>query len=348
VAIRDLWEYIEMFSRQIIMKEFGIGNQKKIMSSSILVVGSGALGSAIALFMARSGVRRIKIIDSDEVELSNIPRTLAYKYDDARERVPKAFALARSIREVFPDVDVEYIIDVFDVDNAKDLLRDVDIVLDGLDNMRTRFIVNEAAVLSNKPYIYSAVEGFYGVVMPVIPSETACLRCIYTPQSIVLGREGDPCNVIGVSVLTVVSTASLASKIALDIILGNNIEPKIYYLDLRKLEIGSLIIHRNPKCPVCSLRQTEFIDKLEPVKILKKCARENIYQIRLPRKIMREDLNKISSIIKMNFRDDAYRYILYRDNITLEIYKNSRIGLVRGLSEKEIPDLINAVERIGQ
>ncbi|MGC9147890.1 MAG: HesA/MoeB/ThiF family protein [Sulfolobales archaeon] len=341
---KDLLEYIEMFSRQIIMRDFGIENQKRIMDSSVLVVGSGALGSAISIFMARSGVRRIRVLDPDEVELSNLPRTLAYKYSDARERTPKAYALARSLREIFPDVEIEYVIDSFDVDNAQDLLKDVDLVMDGLDNMRSRFIVNEAAILSNKPYIYSAVEGFYGVVMPVIPGETACLRCIYDPQSILSKAESDPCNIIGVSVLTVVATATVASRIALDIILGKKVDSKIHYIDLRKLELGSLVIHRNPKCPVCSLRETEFIGRVEPLQIIKKCSKENIYQIKLSRKLLREDLEKISSIINASFSEDIHRYILSRENITIELYKNSRIGLVKGLKEEELSKLLNLIK----
>ena len=337
-----------MFSRQIIMRDFGIENQKKIMRSSILVVGAGALGSAISIFMARSGVRKIKILDPDEVELSNLPRTLAYRYSDTRERTPKAYALARTLKEIFPNVDIEYIIDSFDVDNALDLLRDVDLVMDGLDNMRSRFIANEAAILSNKPYIYSAVEGFYGVVMPVIPSETACLRCIYDPRSILARPESDPCNIIGVSVLTVVATATIASRIALDIILDRKVDSKIHYIDLRKLELGSLIVHRNPRCPVCSLRETEFIGKVMPRQIVRKCTKEDIYQIRLPKKLLKEDLEKISSIINATINEDNFRYILSRENIMVELYKNSRIGLARGLSEDELSRLLSLIKDLLQ
>lgn len=345
----ELSEYLEMFSRQIIMRDFGLENQLKLREKSILVVGSGALGSAISILMTRSGVKRIRIIDSDEVELSNIPRTLSYVYRDAGNRTPKAYALARSLKEVFPDIEVDYRIDNIDVDNILDLLRDVDIVLDGLDNLETRFIVNEASVITGKPYVYSAVEGFYGVVMPVIPGETACFRCIYTPSTEILERRGDPCNVIGVSVLTVVATASIASKLAIDLLLGRSIDPKIYYIDMRRLEIGSLGIQRNPRCPVCGLREYEFIGKKSPREILAKCSKENMYQIKLPRPVSREDLERISKHMRTEISEDEFRYVIQlgeKDHYRLELYKNSRMGLVIGLPRERVAEILETLRKI--
>lgn len=337
-------EYLDMFSRQILVSKIGLEGQKKLFKSRVLVVGGGALGSAIAISMARLGVGFIRIVDPEFVEISNIPRTLAFDYNDHIERTPKAYAVAREIKRVSPYTEVDYRVDVFEVDNAIDLARDVDLILDGLDNMRTRFLVNEVAVTLNKPYVYAGVEGFYGVVMPVIPGKTACLRCIYSHASERDSR--DICNVVGVSINTVMAVSSLATSIAMKILLGKEIEQKIYYIDLDSLEVRSFHAYRNPECPVCSKGLREFLGVTDVNKISRACNNANNYRFLLSKAVSRIDP---SIVAEKRFRvsEDRFRYIIRRDEITIELFKNSRVGYVFNINKEDLlQDLIKEIERI--
>ncbi|MEM0044274.1 MAG: HesA/MoeB/ThiF family protein [Sulfolobales archaeon] len=333
-SLKDLSpEYIDMFSRQILIRRIGLKGQRKLLNSRVLVIGGGALGSAIAVSMARLGVGFIRIVDPEIIEISNIPRTLSYFYNDHIERTPKAYAVAREIKRISPYTEIDYRIDLFDTDNALNLARDVDLILDGLDNMRTRFLANEVAVELGKPYIYAGVEGFYGVVMPVIPGRTACLRCIYQYSGDTSSIR-DLCNVFGVSVVTVLAVSSLASSIALRILLGEDIESKIYYIDLATPDMKIFNTTRNPKCPVCGLGGRELLGVVKPEKISKACGGENIFRVRVEKEIRKIDLEKIRER-GFSIEEDPFRYTLRKGNISVEIIKGARVLYIYGVGGYE-------------
>src|SRR5256714_6318445 len=173
---------MERYSRQILFEGIGEEGQRRIRESSVLVVGCGALGSAQVEMLARAGVGKLRIVDRDFVEESNLQRQTMFNERDARERVPKAVAAARRVAEI--NSEVECVGEVADVNqsNVERLVKACDVVLDGTDNFATRFLLNDACVKQAVAWVYGAAVGSYGVTMTIRPRVTPCLRCIFPAE----------------------------------------------------------------------------------------------------------------------------------------------------------------------
>src|SRR5215210_4702309 len=169
----------ERYSRQILFSGIGKEGQKRLMVSRAVLVGCGALGSAHAEALARAGVGRLRIVDRDFVEASNLQRQTMFTESDARERLPKAVACARHISEINSGIEIEA--ETLDVNqsNIERLIEDCDVVLDGTDNFATRYLINDACVKHEVAWVYGAAVGSYGVTMTVRPHVSPCLRCIF-------------------------------------------------------------------------------------------------------------------------------------------------------------------------
>ncbi len=167
---------VERYSRQIALKVLGLDGQKKIWDASVAIIGCGAIGSAAAELLARAGVGRLKVVDRDLVKLSNLHRQLLYDERHAVEGLPEAVACAERLRQINSDVEVEPVVDDVNPRNVEAIISDVDIIVDGTDNFETRFILNDAALKLGKPWIYGAALETYGVVMPMVPDRSPCLR----------------------------------------------------------------------------------------------------------------------------------------------------------------------------
>src|SRR5579864_172192 len=168
----------ERYSRQILFSAIGEQGQEKLLGSSAVLVGCGALGTVTANLMVRAGLGRLAIIDRDFVETSNLQRQTLFDEADARDAIPKAIAAERHLRSVNSGVRVEGIVADLTPENALDLLGGFPLILDGTDNFETRLLVNDAAVSLGVPWIYAAAVGSYGVTMTIRPGETACLACV--------------------------------------------------------------------------------------------------------------------------------------------------------------------------
>src|SRR5581483_864323 len=172
------WPKDERYSRQILFAPIGPEGQKRIGASKVAVVGCGAIGASACTLLARAGIGTLRIIDRDYVEPSNLQRQLLFDEEDARQSIPKAEAAARKLSQINSEVKVE--------PQAKDLtpqslslFQGVDLVLDCTDNFETRYLINDFAVKSERPWIYAAAVGSYAVSMNIVPGETACLSCMF-------------------------------------------------------------------------------------------------------------------------------------------------------------------------
>src|SRR3989440_2726364 len=170
---------MERYSRQILFEGIGEEGQRRIRESRVLIVGCGALGSSHVEMLARAGVGKLRIVDRDFVEESNLQRQTMFTEADARERVPKAVAAARRVAEI--NSEVECAGEVADVNqsNVERLVVGCDVVLDGTDNFATRYLLNDACVKQGVAWVYGAAVGSYGVTMTIRPRVTPCLRCVF-------------------------------------------------------------------------------------------------------------------------------------------------------------------------
>ncbi len=202
----------ERYSRQVLFKEIGAQGQKKLALSSVVIVGCGATGSALASLLGRAGVGTLRIVDRDYVEPSNLQRQTLFDENDARESLPKAIAAARQISRFNSQVAVEpHVADLVPA-NADSLLGGVDLILDGTDNFETRYLINDYAVKNSVAWIYAAAVASYAVTMNILPGETACLACIFPepPRGTV-----ETCETAGILNSAVNLVASIAATEAL-------------------------------------------------------------------------------------------------------------------------------------
>src|SRR5438128_6925937 len=168
----------DRYSRQILFAGIGEAGQQRLASSSAVIVGCGAIGAATAALLARAGLGRLRVLDRDFVEPSNLQRQALFDESDARESLPKAVAAQQKLRAINSAISVEGIVADLTPQNAQELLSGFDLLLDGTDNFETRFLLNDFAVKSNRPWIYAAPVGSYGLTMTVSPCPTDCLACL--------------------------------------------------------------------------------------------------------------------------------------------------------------------------
>ena len=207
----------ERYSRQVLFPGIGVEGQQRLLAAHVAVVGCGATGSAIAVLLARAGVGRLRIIDRDYVEPSNLQRQSLFDEADAAESLPKAVAACRKIAAFNSQIVAEPQVSDLRPENAEDLLGGAQLLLDGTDNFETRYLINDFAVKNSIPWIYTAAVGSYAITMNVIPGRTACLTCIF-PE----GPRGalETCETSGILNSAVNFAASVAATESLKILTG--------------------------------------------------------------------------------------------------------------------------------
>ena len=207
----------ERYSRQILFRGIGEAGQQKLAQARIAIVGCGATGSALAGLLARAGIGRLRIIDRDYVEPSNLQRQSLFDEADAAESLPKAIAAERKISAINSQVLVEPKVEDLVPTNIETLLDGMEIILDGTDNFETRYLINDFAVKRSRPWIYSAAVGSYAVTLNVIPGKTACLACIFpdSPRGMV-----ETCETSGILNSAVNLVASIAATEVLKLVVS--------------------------------------------------------------------------------------------------------------------------------
>ncbi len=212
-------QFSDRYSRQVLYPAIGKEGQARLQSSSVAVIGCGALGSVSSSLLARAGVGRIRIVDRDFVEASNLQRQVLFDEKDVQDLKPKAVAAADRLATVNSDIEVLGVVADLNPDTAVDLLTGVSLIIDGTDNFETRFLINDVSVRHDIPWIYAACLGSYGLTMNILPGETACLRCVMefppAPGSV------PTCDTAGILGPVVAMIAGLQCTEALKYLTGN-------------------------------------------------------------------------------------------------------------------------------
>jgi molybdopterin/thiamine biosynthesis adenylyltransferase len=242
----------EKYSRQMLFAGIGEEGQVRLLASSAVIVGCGAIGAAAANLLVRAGVGRMRIIDRDFVEPSNLQRQTLFDEADARDALPKAVAAERKLRAINASVAVEGLLADLTPQNAQELLAGCDVILDGTDNFETRFLVNDFAVKSGRPWIYAAGVASYGLTMTIRPGVTACLACLLETGTNGHGLE-DTCDTIGVLGPIVNLIASLEAAEAMKLLAGRKeaLHNRLISCDVWSGHFQSVRVARNPACRVC-------------------------------------------------------------------------------------------------
>lgn len=263
----------ERYSRQILFAGIGEKGQGRLLASSAVLVGCGALGTAVANLLVRAGLGRLRIIDRDFVEPSNLQRQTLFDESDARESLPKAVAAERRLRAINSGVSIEGVVADLTPKNAGEMLAGHDIILDGTDNFETRFLLNDIAVKLGKPWIYAAVVGSYGVTMTIRPGITACLACLLDPQDGANARSQnappqieDTCDTIGIlaSAAGVIASIEAAEAIKLLAAQPDPVVPeplaRMLSFDVWTGQHHSVRVARNPDCRACVHHEFRYLN----------------------------------------------------------------------------------------
>jgi adenylyltransferase/sulfurtransferase len=242
----------EFYSRQIVLAELGRKGQEKLRRSKVAVVGLGGLGTISALYLALAGVRHLRLIDQDTVELRNLHRQILYGLDDLR--YPKVEAAASKISHVNPEVEVEAISENVNEKNVDRLVSNVDCVVDGLDNMRTRYLVNRVCVENRIPYVFGAAIGMEGNLSVFSSPETPCLECVLPGLD---DRHLAGCDTRGVLGATAGIIGSLEAMEAIKLLAGidGSLKGKLMVCDFRDMYFTMIEIFKRSDCPVCGVKK---------------------------------------------------------------------------------------------
>ena len=170
-------EQILRYSRHIILSEVGVEGQQKFSEAKVLVIGAGGLGSPALLYLAAAGIGTIGIVDGDVVDLTNLQRQVIHFTDDVDKA--KVESAKEKIQKLNPNVHVITYFKLVDSSNILDIIKDFDFIIDGTDNFPAKFLINDACVLSNKPFSHAGILKFDGQMMTIVPGESACFRCVF-------------------------------------------------------------------------------------------------------------------------------------------------------------------------
>jgi adenylyltransferase/sulfurtransferase len=268
---------IDRYHRQTLLPAISAAGQQRLREARALLIGCGALGATIADQLVRAGIGFLRIVDRDIVELTNLQRQTLFTERDVEQGAPKAVAAADRLRQVNSDVTVEPVVSDMDSGNVEAIAGDAfDLILDGTDNVATRYLINDVAVKHSIPWIYGACVGTEGRVMTILPGQTPCLRCIF-PQPPAAG-ELPTCDTAGVLGPVAAVVGSIQALNAIKLLSGNAaaLAEELLTLDLWTNRIRSINISqsRRANCLTCGQRRFEFLDAAPADSAAKLCGRD--------------------------------------------------------------------------
>lgn len=312
----------EKYSRQMLFAGIGEEGQRRLLASRTVIVGCGAIGAGAAGLLVRAGVGCVRIIDRDFVEPSNLQRQTLFDEDDARSALPKAVAAERKLRAINGSVAVEGLVADVGPRNAEELLAGFDLILDGTDNFETRFLINDYAVQSARPWIYAAAVASYGVTMTIRPGRTACLACLLEPSANGHGLE-ETCDTVGVLGPIVNLIASLEVAEALKFLSGREeaLHSRLISCDVWSGRFQSVRVAQNRACRACSRHEFSYLQgQAQPHITL--CGRDSVQIHERGRTLdlaaLRGRLGATVSDVRHNefllcFRVDPYQMTVFAD-----------------------------------
>jgi adenylyltransferase/sulfurtransferase len=328
----------ERYSRQVLFEGIGEEGQRRLLEGTAVVVGCGALGAMQIETLARAGVGRLRLVDRDVVEPSNLHRQVLYTEEDAAEGLPKAIAAERRVRAVNSDVRVEGIVEDVRAANVERLLAGADVVLDATDNFETRFLLNDAAVKLGVPWIYGAVVGGGGLTMTIRPGVTPCLRCVF--EEMPPPGSGPTCDTAGVVLPAVAVVASIQAAEALKLLSGR---PELLHGGLvqadvwetRFTRIGLEGLRERGDCPACHRGVFEFLSEEAGQRAATLCGRGAVQVT--SRRPVHLDLPALAERLRGAGEVELKRFVVrFRvGDVEMTVFPDAR-SIIKGVSDPAV------------
>lgn len=319
----------EFFDRQIILKELGKEGQRRLADAKVAVVGAGGLGTVSSLYLALAGVGNIRLIDQDTVEVQNLHRQILYTVNDLQ--YPKVEIAKKRLCQLNPLLKADAISENVNASNVEKLLANVDCVVDGLDNMVTRYLVNRTCVKMKVPYVFGAAIGLEGNLSVFSPPETPCLECVMPNLS---DRDLQNCNTRGVVGATPGIIGAMQAMEAIKVIagVGSSLKGKLMVCDFNDMSFATIDISKRMNCPSCHGQLAEALPK-EKLVWLCGLHTANIN----PEKPLKLNLNETYEAVKQSFKVNVRSSLVivfsYKD-AQVSLFSNGRMLIKNVLTEK--------------
>jgi molybdopterin/thiamine biosynthesis adenylyltransferase len=321
------------YSRQVLFEQIGAEGQAKLGRARVVLIGCGALGTVIADKLSRAGIGYLKIVDRDFVELDNLQRQTLFNEEHARQRLPKAVAAVEVLRSINSEIEIEA--EVLDVTpaNIEETLRGCDLAMDATDNLETRFLLNDACLKMDIPWIHGAAVGSCGQEMPIIPGETACYRC-YLAESPAEPLQG--CDVLGVLSTVTGIVGDLQSTHAIQILTGNPVPGgTITYVDVWENEFLQLTIDRQEDCPTCVKRDFSFLGRKDTSWSTSLCGRNAVQITPAGRKEVDLEELLVSLGRVGEAESNGYLLVFRVDGYEMTVFPTGR-AIIKGTTEEGV------------
>lgn len=332
--ITPMTHVTDRYHRQALLPEIQAAGQLRLAQAQVLLIGCGALGCNIAQQLVRSGVGRLRLVDRDLVDLTNLQRQVLFTEADAREQTPKAIAAARWLTQANSNVSIEPVVADVHSGNIEAIASDggfrPTVILDGTDNAGTRYLVNDLAVREGIPWVYGACVGVEGRVMGVVPGRTACLRCIY-PE---LPQPGEvaTCDTAGVLGAAAAVVGALQAAIAIRLIVKDEVPEGLLAVDAWSLRFRTIGIDKAKRddCICCGKREFEFLNRPARLDAESLCGR-NAVQIRpATKEEAQPDLQALAGRLKASGVVHAQKAFLRfepteRKDLALSVFWDGRV-----------------------
>jgi adenylyltransferase/sulfurtransferase len=326
--------HIDRYSRQVTLPYIGVAGQKSLLRSSVLVAGCGALGTVTATQLVRAGVGKVRIVDRDFIEYHNLQRQVLFDEEDVRDQIPKAMAAERHLRKVNSSVEVEGIVDDINYGSIQRHVQGMDIILDGLDNLETRYLINDAALKNGIPWVYGAAIASHGMTMTILPGETPCLRCIFPHMP----EQGSSltCDTAGVISSAPFIVASLQFVEAVKILIGasDQINRTLTSIDVWDGGVARMEVQSSETCPACH-GVYEFLRPGSGTKTASLCGQDSV-QILNPQKgrlSFPELAQRLEPLGPVSYNDFMLRFVA--DSHEMVAFPDGR-AIVKGTSDQAV------------
>lgn len=315
----------ERYSRQIRFAQFGQAGQDKLTAASVLLVGCGGLGTILADLLVRAGVGNLHLVDRDYVELSNLQRQMLFDTDDVTQRLPKVVAAENTLRRVNPEIALTATVGELTAANIADWLAPVDLVIDGTDNLATRYLVNDACVSAGKPWIYGAAVGSAGMAMAIVPGKTPCFRCLF-PEAPPAGA-AQTCDTAGVLAPILHQVAAQQMTLALQLLSDHTDNAGILFqFDCWHGQFDRLDMRAGlaPDCPCCGHRTFPYLLAQHSETTTTLCGRDAIQlSFATPQKI---DLTTLAERLGASgtVQQNPYLLTFHGDGVSFTVFRDGR------------------------
>jgi molybdopterin/thiamine biosynthesis adenylyltransferase len=336
------------YHRQMLLPGFGEDGQRRLLDSTALILGCGALGTVAANMLARAGVGHLVIVDRDYIELTNLQRQTLFDEQDVADGIPKAEAAKRRLTKINSQVEVTAIVDDINYRNIERFAEGADIFIDGLDNFETRYLANDLAVRKGTPYMYGGAVGTVGMAYAILPNAddgtaTPCLRCLF--EQAPPPGSGATCDTVGVIGPVVSIIANFQVNEALKILTGNiaRVNPTMLNIDLWTnmfMQLKVAHVREEVDCPCCKQRTFEYLDGKAGSSSTSLCGRDAV-QLTHKQKAATIDLDEIASRLRQHGNVKVNEFML-RASVTdnhkpyeLTLFVDGR-AIVKGTGEASV------------